>query len=178
MQCPGFRDLADVVFRDESERIIRKAHGESQMEQPRLPVMQDVVSALSTASAFSASLLPTTISYALSQPINEIGAHFFFANYTYDEPPLSEGYRAWLAHMYYEDPSNHALRAAIEAVGMAGISNIFYAPQVAAKSKEQYGRALAATKQALSDPVESVADTTLMIVILLGLFEVAPSILI
>lgn len=162
------------MFRDESERIIRKArtlHEENQIEQPRSSVMQNAVTALSTASAFSASLLPTSISHALSQPINEIGAHFFFANYSCNELPLSEDYHAWLTQMYCEGRSNHALRAAIEAVGMAGISNIFYAPDVASKSKEQYGRALAATMQALSHPVEAVADTTFVTVILLGLFE-------
>lgn len=55
---------------------------------------------------------------------------------------------------------------------MAGISNVSFAPQVASRSKEHYGRALAVTRQALGDPVVSVADTTLMTIILLGLFEV------
>ncbi|KAK3382105.1 hypothetical protein B0T24DRAFT_672118 [Lasiosphaeria ovina] len=54
---------------------------------------------------------------------------------------------------------------------MASISNVFYAPHVASKAREQYGRALAATNQALGDPVESAADTTLATVILLGYFE-------
>jgi hypothetical protein len=140
--------------------------------------MQSTISALSATPAFLTSLLPISISYTLSQPINEIGAHFFFANYTCNEPPLSEGYHVWLTKTYYEDPPNHGLRAAIEAAGMAGISNKFYAPQIASKSKEQYGRALAATKQALSNPIDLVADTTLATVILLGLFEVSPCIFI
>lgn len=134
--------------------------------------MQDAVSALPTTSAFSTSLLPTSIPPALSQPIHEIGAHFFFANYTCDEPPLSEGYYSWLTQKYFEEPPNDALRAAVEAAGMAGISNIFYAPQVASISRERYGRALSATNQALSNPVESGTDTTLITVIALGLFEV------
>jgi hypothetical protein len=168
------------MFRDESDRIIRKArklHEEFQAEQPRSSVMQDAGSTVSTIPAISSPLPSTSIPYALSQPINEIGAHFFFANYTCDEPPLSESYHAWLTQMYYGDPPNHALRAAIEAAGMAGISTIFYAPNVESKSKERYGRALAAVKQTLSDPVELVADTTLMTVILLGLFEVTTSVL-
>ena len=55
---------------------------------------------------------------------------------------------------------------------MAGISNVFHAPHVASKSKEQYYEGLAAMKQALNDPVQAIADTTFMAVILLGLFEV------
>jgi hypothetical protein len=145
---------------------------ESQIGQLRSPVMQDTVSALPAASLFPISVAPTSISYALYQPISEIAVQFFFANYTCDEPPLSAAYHAWLTQAYYENPPNHALREIIEAAGMAGISNIYYAPQVASKSKEQYGRALAATNRALNNSVESVTDTTLMAVILLGLFEV------
>lgn len=55
---------------------------------------------------------------------------------------------------------------------MAGISNVYYAPQVFSKSKEQYCRALAALNYALGDPVIAVADTTFMAVILLSMFEV------
>ena len=129
------------MFRDESERIIQKAHtirGEPQIQQPSSPAMQNVVSALSTTPGFSTCLIPTSIPHWLSQPINEVGAHFFFASYTCNEPPLSEAYHAWLTQMYWEDPPNHALRAAIEAAGMAGVSNIFYAPQIESKFKEQY----------------------------------------
>lgn len=71
---------------------------------------------------------------------------------------------------YSED--GHVLREAIEAVGMAGISNVSDAPDVASKSKRQYGRALASLNQALKDPTQALADTTLMAVILLGLYEV------
>ncbi len=135
-------------------------------------VLRGVVSALGDPSALSAHPPAATISPSLSHPITEIGACFFFANYTCDEPPFSKDYHAWLTRTYYADRSNHAVRAAIEAAGMAGISNTSYAPGVAAKSKEQYGRALVATQRALDDPAETMADTTLLAVMFLGLFEV------
>ena len=118
--------------------------------------------------------MSNSITPSLCQPINELAAGFFFSNYSCDEPPLSSGYHAWLAQTYHSQDrcSKAALRAAIEAAGLAGISNISYAPDIAARSKMQYGRALAATKTALSDPVDLPADETLMAVILLGLFEV------
>ena len=55
---------------------------------------------------------------------------------------------------------------------MAGISNVFHAPEIALKSKEQYCKTLAAIKRALSDPVEAISDTMFMSVMLLGMFEV------
>ena len=123
-------------------------------------------------SLTSISHLHTTISHPLSQPINELGANFFFAKYSINESPFSNEYHDWLARSYFEGEPSHVLRAAINAVGMAGISNVFHAPHVASKSKEQYCKALAAMKQALDNPVEAVADTTFMAIILLGLFEV------
>lgn len=54
---------------------------------------------------------------------------------------------------------------------MAGLANISSAPQLAAISKKRYGQAIQALKQALEDPVESVSDTTVMTVLLFGLFE-------
>jgi hypothetical protein len=114
-----------------------------------------------------------SISYPLPLPINELAANFFFAKYgEFNETPFSGDYHDWLTQSYFEGGPNHVLRAAIEAVGMAGISNVFHTPHVMPKSKGQYYKALAAMKQALNDPVQAIADTTLMAVILLGVFEV------
>jgi hypothetical protein len=179
MQCPGYRNLDEVLFRDESDRIIRKAR---QIEQSNSILIQETVTtcprppqigaSTSESKSLRSSFGPISMSYPLSQPINELGANFFFTKYAFDEPPFSSDYHDWLAQSYFEDGPNHGLRAVIEAVGMAGISNVFHAPHVASKSKEQYCMALAAMKQASNDPVQAIADTTLMAVILLGLFEV------
>lgn len=175
--CPGFRNLGDVLFRDESARIIQKSritreeiHVLQPMSSPTL-VVQDVVSAYPSASPCPTFVPSTSIAYTFSPPINETGARFFFANFACDRPHLSEHYHDWMSKLYYEDNPNPALRAAIEATGMAGVSNIYYAPNFEFQAKIHYGKALLATKQALSNPAESISDVTLMTVILLGLFE-------
>jgi len=167
------------MFRDESERIIRKVR---QIKQSNLVLIQETrttspgpsqsSASTSESKSLTSSLCPISISYPLSQPVNDLGANFFFAKYTFSEPPFSSDYHAWLTQSYFEDGSNHILRPAIEAVGMAGISNVSHAPKVESKSKEQYCKALAAMKQALNNPVQAIADTTFMAVILFGLFEV------
>ncbi|OHE93746.1 hypothetical protein CORC01_10973 [Colletotrichum orchidophilum] len=53
---------------------------------------------------------------------------------------------------------------------MAAISNISNAPEVVLRAKERYGQALKATNMALCDPSQATADTTLMTILLLGLF--------
>ena len=167
------------MFRDESERIIRKARqieqSKSTLIQESLPISpRSPTSSVppSESNSLTSSLYPISISHPLSQPINELGANFFFAKYTFNEPPFPSDYHDWLNQSYFKDGPNHALRAAIKAVGMAGMSNVFHAPHIASKSKEQYCEASAAMKQALNDPVQAIADTTFMAVILLVLFEV------
>jgi hypothetical protein len=178
-QCPGYRNLDEVLFRDESERVIRKAH---QIEQSNSILIQETVTTCprpprssaptSESKSFTSSFSPISISYPLSQPINELGANFFFAKYTSNDPPFASDYNDWLSQSYFQDGASHVLRAAIEAVGMAGISNVFHAPHVSSKSKEKYREALVAMKKALNDPVQVTADTTFMAVILFGFFEV------
>lgn len=111
------------------------------------------------------------ISSPLLQSPNELGANFFFAKYVFNGHPFAISHRNWLAKCYLQDCPG-PLGAAIEAAGMAGISNISDSLHLAYKSKERYRDAVAAAKQALDDPAQAADDVTLMAVILLGLYEV------
>ena len=157
-QCPGYRNLNEVVFRDETRRIVQRVR-QSQQSNSGLP-------------RCTVSEPPQTISYPVSQPATELGVNFFFAKYIFKEPPFYSDHCAWLTQSYIEPRSQNVLRAAIEAVGMAGLSNAFHAPHVESASREKYRQALIALQQALNDRGQALADTTLMAVILLGLFEV------
>ena len=103
-------------------------------------------------------------------PIGELGASFFFAKYTFNEHPYANDYHDWLLESYSSE--GDALSAVIQAVGIAGISNVSYTPHIVAKSNEQYCKALSAVNEALCDPTRAITDTMLMSVILLGWFEV------
>ena len=106
------------------------------------------------------------------ESVHEAAASFFFAKYAASHHPASDDYHGWLTQSYNGSHIGSALRAAIEAVGLAGLSNVSYTPQIACLSKKVCNEAVAATKRALDSPTEAIADTTLMAVILLGLYEV------
>ena len=113
------------------------------------------------------------LSYSLMQPAKELGVGFFFARYAFREGHHSTEYQDWLGQSYSGSGlASRAIRPAIEAVGMAGISNIYNSPTLISKSKVRYCAAITALREALNDPVEAASDATLMTVILLGLFEV------
>ncbi|KAK4672141.1 hypothetical protein QC763_100360 [Podospora pseudopauciseta] len=158
LPCPGYRDLNEVIFRDESSRIIRISRkGERKQTGPVLSP--------SAANPLLASL---------TSPADEVGANFFFAKYVFHQDPFStsSGYQDWLATAYcHHDGRFTPLRAAVEAAGLAGLSNINPSPQLTVQSRQQYRHALTAVKEALSNPSQAADDATLMAVILLGLYE-------
>jgi len=164
VQCPGYRDLTEIDFRDESARVAKRAHTSYGRDEKQVMESRQLLPPDARKQSGISSLAPT-------QPITKLAANFFFTNFTCVGPPFSETYQSWLADAYGRGPSNHPLRVAIEAVGLAGLSNMYYAPEIAAKAKQAYGRALAATNGVLDDPAVSLEDTTLLTVILLGLFE-------
>lgn len=178
--CPGYRDLHQVLFRDESERVRQKAHQRHRTQVNPTPgtskltslPARDLVEAFDTQSSTSAFLSSNT-SYGLSHPLGELGINFFFTRYTFNQQPFSHDYSQWLAQSCFGHAPNHALRAAIEAVGTAALANVFHAPSAASKSNKQYSLALLATTKALNDPVQALADETMMAIILLGLYEVS-----
>lgn len=142
--------MGDVLFRDESARVIRKSQ-----------------------TAFEHGLMPReTIAAHISQPPEDVGAQFYFSNFTCGEPPLSEEHRSWLQTLYFTS-SRTPFTAAVEAVGMVALANVYYAPDIATAARQRYWKALIATKEALQDPNQSVADSTLMAVLSLGTYEVS-----
>ncbi|KAF2727725.1 hypothetical protein EJ04DRAFT_581818 [Polyplosphaeria fusca] len=174
--CPGYRDLSNEIFRDESARVIRKARSRRLNEDasPGSTLLQGTGKVRSSTSMSVASMeasLASTIPQMMGQSLSELATAFFFAKYTCDEPPFSKNFRQWLVDMYVDGPDNCAPRAAMEAAGMAGIANIYHAPHVGFKSKEAYCRALSTTKRTLDNPESSVSDATLMTAILLGMVE-------
>lgn len=141
--------MGDVLFRDESARVVSRAQ-----------------------SSYAPDMTQESIPGCLSHPPEDLGAQFFFTHFTCDEPPYSKEHHSWLLGLYYND-ANQAFKAAVEAIGMVALANIYYAPEIASISKERYWRALVATQNALEDMDQSVADSTLMAVLSLGMYEVS-----
>ena len=169
-ECPGYRDLDQVTFRDESQRIQRRFRlgelsGSSVPQVSSSAPLQRNVSADRSGPFVS-------ILYSPFPSVDQLGANFFFAKYSFEEQPFFSGYHDWLAESYFDDGPDHALRPIIEAVGLAGLANYSHSTELETKSKERYCKSLLALKDVLNDPVRVTEDKTLMAVILLILFEV------
>ncbi|KAJ5934162.1 hypothetical protein N7466_003709 [Penicillium verhagenii] len=74
--------------------------------------------------------------------------------------------------VYSSQDSNDALRAAIQAVGIAGLFNISPSQGNEVESQKLHCRAISALQKLFNDPVHATSDATLTAVILLALYEI------
>lgn len=103
---------------------------------------------------------------SLAQPIAAQATGFFLSKYI-----LGSKFE-YLPSLYkpHSDIEGH-LSACIEAVGLASLSNELNSLEIAKEAKTRYVLAIRATNAALLVPSRAMKDSTLLSVLLLGLFE-------
>ena len=106
----------------------------------------------------------------LAPTIDERAVNFFFSNHVAGIDVPSRGFIDHMqTHPDYELGDN--LLSSIKAVGLAGFSNVAKAPALLVEAKKQYLSAVRHLNVALQSPVEAKKDSTLMAVMVLGIFE-------
>lgn len=78
----------------------------------------------------------------------------------------------YLPSLYGADPSS-ALSYTIKAIGLAGLSNYRRAPNLLSSACKQYSKALRLIGTALRDPMLAKTDQVLLVVHLMGVYEVS-----
>ncbi|KAK5464680.1 hypothetical protein LTS15_001242 [Exophiala xenobiotica] len=97
--------------------------------------------------------LPQTCISYLPHPTSDLGANFFFTRYLSEQGTIFSDYHAWLTELYSSNRPDGLFRAVVQAVGLTGLSNTCYAPDIALRAQEHYSQALATLKGVLNDPV-------------------------
>lgn len=164
------------MFRDESARTIEKARRDNQLdsldvvnirlEGSELPVQSPAAQRAETGVPF----LAPPLARPLQRPLGQMAADFFFNNFVFEGPLLSDN-NSHLTMSIYRDHSQSAAFDAIEAVGLAGLSNVLRDRHLRYEAQRRYGRALTKTNGLLGDPDEARSDLTAMSILLLGQFE-------
>lgn len=161
--CPGYRNLLDLKFRDQSEEVIRHCRAPARKRR------QDTLIATSSGDG-SAVAITSIPDGALVRSVQQsVAKRYIFANY------MTGGSRC--GHMNYllpliEDPRNTAVNTALDAVALAALSNVRLSPRTMLRAQQEYTAALTQTNRALMDPIMCKTDDTLAAVVLLGIYEV------
>ncbi|KAL3465919.1 hypothetical protein BJX64DRAFT_284853 [Aspergillus heterothallicus] len=165
-ECLGYRNTLDLQFRDQSEEVIGKAR-----RQGRKSASSSGPTSASKRRTTKRSNIPplSQPETPLQYPEEDLVRGYMYAHYL---TPSTTGENLACMSELAKDPQNSAVNAALNAVGLAVMSNIRMAPQLLLAARREYTTALSRTNYALGDPVLSRGDDTLAAVILLGMFEV------
>lgn len=181
MACPGYRDLTEAQFIDESSRVVQKATARTEppcqqsavSHQVKTPDVDESPTPQQRQAEFP--FFPNSKAGlqhpVLGSPMNALSVNFFLAHYAPTGPILSDQSYDWLFQAYW-NPRSDLVRLATDAVSLSALANKFYAPDMMLRSRQLYSRSLMRLNEILQDPVEAVRDDTLMAVVLLGLYEV------
>lgn len=173
------------MFRNETSKVVTKAQAGTTWEtsksvDPILPV-EFVQSGDARNPASHFSIAPSQIverttvaTRGLSMPREDAATYYFFHNFVSQDPTTLASYYHVLPNVCPQESSFNALPKIIEAIGLAGISNVNKAPELMVAAGQEYARVLRAITASIQDKKEASKDQTLTAVILLGLFEVLP----
>ncbi|GAB1320773.1 hypothetical protein MFIFM68171_10983 [Madurella fahalii] len=215
-ECPGYRNIVDLMFRDESSHVIKKAkararrrnlaidpatpsdsEGRSSLTpEPRRKPLSLVVPATPVASSpaggdgldrdDSSRLMspesgswPVTpamaLQYTLAPTCQEQGTAYFFSRYVTMEETACHQRFDFLRDVW--KPSSSApgqvdgVLASMTAVGLMGLASMTQSSDLMDAARKSYGTALRLTNHALKDSAEVVKDSTMLSVLILGVFE-------
>ncbi|KAI1936285.1 hypothetical protein LOZ66_004744 [Ophidiomyces ophidiicola] len=188
-KCPGYRDQLDLLFRDETSKVARKAREAPQHANPsrfqypirskaQAPsaVKEEELTCRKPPLRSTKDPLLYNSSPFFSRPLSLELKHqalcFFVARYAPPSKLIRHSSSSYPPLAKNTTDNNETLLVCMTAVGLASLSNITKTKAMRLAAGEQYSHALALLSRRLQNPVYAKSLATLDSVMLLGLFEV------
>ncbi|KAF7888467.1 uncharacterized protein EAF02_003008 [Botrytis sinoallii] len=187
-ECPGYRSQVDLIFREETKNVIKKAkvkHEKVKQKRVELVSQNSTTSCSTTPSPYSSqgdspcdivksSQFNQVISVNylnITPSIEDRATAFFLSNYVIGDNGPTRGHLDHLSDLYESDGIDDNLVAAVQAVGLAGYAHSAKAPHLINQARAQYAKSLQLTNTALQSPTTVKRDSTLLAILILGIFE-------
>jgi hypothetical protein len=168
----------DLIFRNESSNVIRKFKAKEARQKESAATKATVASVsdddpdIEEISLEIVQQQDTQLDiYSLAPSLEDRATGFFVANYVLGMSGPSRGHLDYLADVSRTQILDDGLVSSMKAVGLAGFAHAEHAPSLMKNARYQYVRALNSTNAAIRDPVEVKKDTTLLAIMILGIFE-------
>jgi hypothetical protein len=169
IDCPGYANLLDQSFRDESASVIERAEKSYRSVKSAKSNTRDQCSLDSAGvdSPYAAGTITmcTFEVFRICQPLEDTAVAHFISCF------IPGSHFDYLPRMYGQAGTECALGATVHAASMAYLSRELKRTDVMETARRLYARALMATNRALADPNAAASDSTLISVLLLSLFE-------
>ncbi|KAF2474639.1 uncharacterized protein BDR25DRAFT_167916, partial [Lindgomyces ingoldianus] len=192
-ECHGYRDPLQMMFKNESDVVARKANMRYQeLSKGKSPISSrwkrshtsDNDSTSSGASPASSttsnhqfalrtgpSAHKKSMTRELMPPLEDQAVGFFFSNYVLTPTLVPRGQFDYLHELVNQHGAEKILQTAVTAAGLAGLGNATKCPHISKKAREEYVTALRMTNKALTLQETATKDSTLISVLMLGMYE-------
>ncbi|KXJ97716.1 hypothetical protein Micbo1qcDRAFT_230297 [Microdochium bolleyi] len=191
-KCPGYRDQLSLMFRDESSKVIQKAHA----QWGGSPLESSPASSSSSSSSGSSSppaaiendtptfeitpanglvarhdLRPLAVDKSISPNLDERGLQFYITRYLMNHPDAPVGPDGSVIYI----PQNDVVQNVMIAVGLAGLGNLGSDKQLTTLSRQRYTMSLRETSSLITSTPRTDAATVgsvIRSIVTLALYEV------
>ena len=146
-------------------------------DQEQLIILSHDKTSLTSESSYQRSSKPSIARmYTIRPTCQERGTAFFFSRYVNANENVSHQrfdflYDIWKPGAPSPGSQADVVMASMAAVGLIGISQLTHSEEIIDSARKSYGTALCLTNAALKDPGEAVKDTTMLSVLILGVYE-------
>ncbi|KAF2677626.1 hypothetical protein K458DRAFT_491691 [Lentithecium fluviatile CBS 122367] len=177
--CSGYRSRTDLVFRDQTNDVVSKAQ---RANRPSRQVAAGIISKRSpaqvhyehekTQSDISKSFdAADPVSMSLPLSLEHQAFCFFYSNYISRPSKKAVTVYESVPALYLASPNDSALLYVITALGLAGLSHHTETYGMETAAEVWYNKALHEVHRNLRDLALAKEDLTLLVVLLLGLYE-------
>lgn len=186
MDCHGYRDPLSMMFKNENTVVknrAQKRYAELSTKKMKnktsfkgLPTASETSSDdTSTSSRSPRSSSTVSQSENPTKPItlsveNE-ALNFFAANNIFESAIAGRSNYRWLFQMLSGSKNDATLQSSAHAVSLATLATARKSQALMIRAQQYYARALALTNKALRDSTKVYEDSTLVSVIMLGVYE-------
>lgn len=183
--CTGYRDGADLLFRNQTAETRANNSGSKQVETSRnapLRLKVENVSANGSMKRPNPTIKDTSFcnkqldfrlfSPTISTSLEEQAICYFFKNYVMDGSASLKGNFSYLLDVYNREVVSVAMNDAIVSLGTVGLAHFYKTPRISINANLKYYSAVNTVSQQLRGLESAKEDQTLITVLLLGLYEV------
>ncbi|KAK5992934.1 hypothetical protein PT974_06359 [Cladobotryum mycophilum] len=163
-KCPGYRNLIDVIFHDETNIVKTRAASQAKRR------LENSIARNRQCKSRSQSPV-TPIPAEIPADVEEYAKSFFLSSYILRGDGIP-GHLSCLARLLTRGQLDVALQTALVAVGTAGLSFMKSSPQLEVAARKSYSLAISQINEALQDPTRVTKDDILAAIVTLGVYEV------
>ncbi|KAH4217285.1 hypothetical protein HBH98_029380 [Parastagonospora nodorum] len=191
--CFGYRDPLSMMFKNESDVVAKKAEKRyevlaKQNAPPSSTKKEPLLPERTTSEAWESNFgwlhqngsthvvytrypTPESMIREIVPSIEDQALGFFIGNYVAQPTFVPRGQFEWVTELLAQPVTEDILRHSVNAATLAGFANATKSPSIMKQAQTAYVSALRLTNSALRFKESAVRDSTLISVIMLGMYE-------